>query len=260
MTANAFDGMAQQYDAAFTATRLGRVLRAMVWERYESRFAGRERLLEIGCGTGEDAVHLAALGHQVFATDASEEMVRVARHKAERAGVAHRIQFLCSPMESLGHELAGMRFDGVYSNFGALNCAAYLQTLIADLAPRLAPGAPLVFVVMGRHVPWEWAWFLARGEARKAFRRLWRGGVSWRGLKVTYPTPAVLARTLRPHFATRGTRALGFVLPPTYAASWLNRSPRVLAALTRLERRIQEWPGCAALSDHYIIEAMRAPA
>ena len=178
MTANAFDGMAQEYDAAFTATRLGRVLREMVWERYESRFAGRERLLEIGCGTGEDAVHLARRGHQVFATDASEEMVRVARYKAEHAGVAHRIQFLCAPMESLGHELAGMRFDGVYSNFGALNCAAYLQTLSAELARHLAPGAPLVFVVMGRHVLWEWAWFLARGEARKAFRRLSRGGVS----------------------------------------------------------------------------------
>ena len=30
---------------------------------------------------------------------------------------------------------------------------------------------------MGRHVPWEWGWYLARGEGGKAFRRLRRDGV-----------------------------------------------------------------------------------
>ncbi|HEU4781542.1 MAG TPA: methyltransferase domain-containing protein [Steroidobacteraceae bacterium] len=257
--ATAFDGMAGEYDTEFTATPLGSVLRAMVWKRYERRFGGSEHLLEIGCGTGEDAVELARRGHRVFAIDASEQMVRVAQRKAESAGVAHRIQFRCVPMESLGTQLSGMTFDGVYSNFGALNCAADVETLAADLAPRLAPGAPLVWVVMGRHVPWEWAWYLAHGEARKAFRRLSRGGVSWGGLQVSYPTPTALTRALRPHFAACGARSLGFVLPPSYAAAWLNRSPRVLAALTRAERAAQRWQACASLSDHYILEAERLP-
>jgi ubiquinone/menaquinone biosynthesis C-methylase UbiE len=258
--AAAFDGMAKMYDAEFTATALGSVLRAMVWERYEHCFAGRGLLLEIGCGTGEDAVELARRGHRVLATDASEHMVRIAQHKAERAGVADRIQFLRVPMENLGVELSGMNFDGVYSNFGALNCAVSIEALAANLAPHVAPGAPLVCVVMGRHVPWEWAWYLARGEAGKAFRRLSRDGVSWRGLHVFYPTPKALTRALQPHFAARGARSLGFVLPPSYAAGWLNHSPRVLTALTRAERAAQRWRACASLSDHYIFEAARLPA
>src|SRR5688572_20921521 len=117
MNTNAFDGLALEYDAEFTATSLGSVLRTMVWHRYESCLAGHERLLEIGCGTGEDAVHLAQRGHRVLATDASAQMVHIARAKAERAGVADRIRFLCLPMEMLAVELAGEVFDGTYSNF-----------------------------------------------------------------------------------------------------------------------------------------------
>jgi SAM-dependent methyltransferase len=256
----AFDGMADEYDAEFTATALGSVLRAMVWERYERSFTGREHLLEIGCGTGEDAVFLARRGHRVFATDASEQMVRVAQRKAALAGVADRVQFRCTPLEDLGAELAGMTFDGVYSNFGALNCANSLPALAAELAPRLVAGAPLVWVVMGRHVPWEWAWYLGRGEGGKAFRRLRRGGASWRGLTVTYPTPATLAALVSRHFVSRGCRALGVVLPPSYAARWFNRSPRVLAALTRAERVLQRWPASASIADHYIFEATRLPS
>jgi SAM-dependent methyltransferase len=255
--AAAFDGMADEYDSQFTATALGSVLRGMVWERYEHCFTGREHLLEIGCGTGEDAVFLARRGHRVFATDASEKMVRVAQHKAALAGVADRIQFRCVPLENLGAELAGMTFDGMYSNFGALNCAELLQTLAAELAPQLVAGAPLVWVVMGRHVPWEWAWFLARADIRNAFRRWRRGGVKWRGVTVSYPTPAALETLVRAHFVPRARRALGVVLPPSYAAGWFNRSPRVLAALTRAERVLQRWPASASIADHYIFEATR---
>src|SRR5690348_11622808 len=56
---SAFDGKAHDYDADFTATGLGSVLRVRVWDRLAVLFAGRERLLELGCGTGEDAVWLA---------------------------------------------------------------------------------------------------------------------------------------------------------------------------------------------------------
>jgi len=257
MTTNAFDGLAHEYDAEFTVTSLGSVLRAMVWDRYESCFAGRERLLEIGCGTGEDAIHLARRGHRVVATDASAQMVHLAQAKAERAGVTDRIRFLCLPMENLARELAGEAFDGTYSNFGAVNCTSQLGESIQGLAALLKPRAPLVWVVMGRYVPWEWAWYLARGEARKAFRRLRPAGVEWRGLTITYPSPSILHRALRPYFTSRGARSLGFALPPSYAGQWLERSPRSLAALTRLERAAQQWSPCASLADHYILEADR---
>ena len=255
-----FDELAPGYDAAFSATALGTHLRAMVWQRLDVAFAGHSRVLEIGCGTGEDAIHLARRGLEVLATDESARMLRVAADKAEAAGCANRIRFRRVPMERLGAQLRGETFDGVFSNFGAINCAHGLDAVVADVAALLEPGAPLVWVVMGRHVPWEWAWFLARGDARKAFRRSRRGGTPWRGLNISYPTPGELERALRPHFAPETRRALGVVLPPTYASGWLERSPRALSALVRLERALQRWRPLAAFADHYIFEARRLAA
>ena len=258
--AAAFEGLAAAYDAVFTASALGRSLRALTWERLDAALSAPRRVLEIGCGTGEDAVHLALRGVHVLATDPSPSMLRVAAEKAGKAGCAARIEFRCMPMERLGAELAGERFDGLWSNFGAINCVPQLDAVVAEVAALLEPGAPLAWVVLGKDVPWEWAWFLSRGNARKAFRRRQRGGAVWRGMRIVYPTPAELTRTLAPYFAPTRCRPLGFALPPSYAAGWLERRPRLLAALTQVERTAQRCPPLAALSDHYVLEARRLPA
>jgi len=200
---------------------------------------------------------------------ASDELARLAEAKELVSSAAwgwgqtldhcaQSIEFRCVPMERLGLELAGERFDGVWSNFGAINCVPKLDAVVADLAALLEPGAPLAWVVLGKDVPWEWAWFLSRGNARKAFRRRQRGGAVWRGMRIVYPTPAELTRTLAPYFAPTSCRSLGFVLPPSYASGWLERRPRLLAALTHVERAAQQCQPLAALSDHYVFEARRA--
>jgi cyclopropane fatty-acyl-phospholipid synthase-like methyltransferase len=45
-------------------------------------------VLDVGCGTGENALHLAARGHAVFGVDGSETAVTVARQKAAARGLA----------------------------------------------------------------------------------------------------------------------------------------------------------------------------
>jgi hypothetical protein len=82
----------------------------------------------------------------------------------------------------------------------------------------------------------------------------------WRGTRIVYPAPAELERTLAPHFAETRRTPLGFVLPPRYAAAWLECRPRLLAALVHVERAAQRFETLAALSDHYIFEARRSPA
>jgi SAM-dependent methyltransferase len=251
-----FDELAEGYDVSFTHSACGRNLRARVWESAARLFLGRERILELGCGTGEDAVHLARAGHRVVAVDASAEMIRVARLKAATAGVASRIDFRVLPIESLDQLESDARFDAVFSNFGAINCVADIPRMARTLGKYLEPEAPLLFIVMGRHVPWEWAWYLARGDRARAFRRFARNGVIWRGLTVRYPTPRELASELAPAFAIRRRAALGFALPPSYAAGWLDRSPRSLAVLSVVERMFARVT--AGLADHFLIEATHA--
>ena len=162
-------------------------------------------------------------------------------------------------MEQLASLPDTTAFDGVLSDFGALNCVADLPALVAAVAARLEPGARLLWVPMGRYVPWEWAWFLLRGQPAKAWRRLGREPVQWRGLTLSYPSPRKLTAALRPYFRVDNLRPLGFVLPPSYAADWLNRRPRLLAVLARLERFAQGITFLASVSDHYIVEATRLP-
>jgi SAM-dependent methyltransferase len=255
----AFDALAGTYDAVFTHTPIGKALREVVWSRLQGTFHGSRRILDIGCGTGEDALRLAAAGASVVGTDASSRMIDVARGKAAALNPRGQVDFRCLPMEELGHAFEGEMFDGVLSNFGAVNCARDLPALVADVAARLAPGAPLVWVVMGRYVPWEWAWYLARGDWHKATRRFQRDGVAWRGVVIRYPTPAQMKALLRPYFAIRRVTPLGFALPPSYAAAWLERSPRALRCLTWLEGIAQHLSPLASCADHYIVEATRLP-
>lgn len=258
LTVSPFDGMAAGYDSSFTQTALGAVLRELVWERFDRAFQGRRRLLEIGCGTGEDAIYLARQGHRVVATDASLAMLEVANEKAERAGCLENIEFRCLPMEHVEAELSGEIFDGVYSNFGALNCTARMAPVVSGAASLLDDHAPLVWVVMGRYVPWEWVWFLARGEGRKAFRRIGKQGTPWRGLAIHYPTPAQMTRALRREFTDIVRAPLGFALPPTFAWRSIENSPKLFSLLTAVERSVHRFSAFASLADHYVVEARRA--
>lgn len=260
MHAEAFDDLAADYDATFTATAIGRALRTLVWSRMDIVLRRSRRVLDLGCGTGEDAVRLASKGTEVVAIDSSANMVRAARRKAEHAGCQESIEFRCASMEDLRWMLDDRGFDGVLSNFGAINCVQDLPGLVRDVATRLQPGAALIWVMLGRRVPWEWAWYLVHGQPDRAWRRLQQEEVRWRGLTIRYPAPSELAALLESDFIIQRVSPLGVALPPTYAAAWLERSAVLLRALTKLETLGQHCSALASWSDHYILEAVRKGA
>jgi ubiquinone/menaquinone biosynthesis C-methylase UbiE len=68
-------------------------------------------VLDLGCGTGAVALHLARRGITVQAVDHSPEMIGVAKDKAERAELAERITFHVADIGDLPFESAS--FDGV---------------------------------------------------------------------------------------------------------------------------------------------------
>lgn len=251
-----FERLAASYDETFTRSVLGARMRAATWRRLDGAFPAGARVLELGCGTGEDAVHLAARGVRVLATDPAAAMVREAREKADGAGLGGLVETRVLDAARLD-EVEGEPFDGAFSNFGALNCVPRLAPVAAGLGRLVRPGGRVVLCLLGRYVPWEWAWFLARGRRDAAFRRLSSGGAEWRGLRVSYPPLRELKRTFAPGFRFAGARAVGAFLPPSYAEAWATRHPRLLGALDALERRVEALPPFPSLADHVLLELVR---
>ncbi len=251
----AFDAAAEAYDSQFTHSRIGRAMRTAVWARCAARFRPGFRILEMNCGTGEDAQWLAARGMQVLATDISARMIEVAQRKLAGRPENQAVQFQTLAWEQLG-SLRAAPFDGLLSNFGGLNCVADLAAAAGSLATLLRPGAVAILCIMGPRVPWEWLWFLARGRPGAAFRRLGRNR-EWSGIMIRYPSITAAVRAFAPDFRLLKTSAIGALLPPPYTEGVLGRYPRLLGALERMERRWEgHWP-LPQLADHYLLELER---
>lgn len=262
-----FDDLAADYDRSFTHTPLGRMMREAAWRRIDARFAAGDHVLELNCGTGEDAIHLAQRDVHVLATDASMAMVQVARDKVNRIGVQNRvtvhtlaIEEIVGSFQDLEGErpkYARSRFDGVLSNFGGLNCVSDWRMVSAGLAGCVRKGGFALLCLMGPRCAWEWGWFLRQGEFQKAFRRRQPEGTYWRGMTIRYPSVTRMRRAFASEFRLVRVSAIGALLPPTYAAEWAARNPRILARLNIWERRLERlWP-LVACADHYLLELER---
>jgi ubiquinone/menaquinone biosynthesis C-methylase UbiE len=254
-----WDDAAAKYDRNFTGTLVGQTRRHSVWRDLERAFRPGQRVLELNCGTGIDAIHLAALGIQVLACDISPGMIEIARRDAVASGRAERLEFRVLPTEALHTLELESPFDGAFSNFSGLNCVEDLSAVARNLARLLKPGAPLLTCVIGHFVPWEIVWFLAHGKPAKAFARaLDNGGLSDAGdLKIQRPSVREMARIFAPEFELRGSRGVGIAVPPSYMEPWARRFPRVTKLLARIDGWIDRRPLFRNLGDCILIEFSR---
>jgi SAM-dependent methyltransferase len=265
--AAAFDRLATHYDAEVEANPAMAYMRRVSLETLLDLFAPGERVLEIGCGTGVEAVALAQRGVHVLATDLSAAMVHHTAARAEAAGVGSRVRTRHLAAGELGvlvDELAPGRLDGAYSSFGPLNGEADLAPAATALAHLVRPGGYLVLSVMNRIYLAEALWFLLHGDLRRATRR-WSGhtvaSVS-ADLALQAPTwyygPGALARAFGPSFAVQHRRALTLLLPPPYLAALWRHHPRLCAWAMAWETRLASlWPFCS-LGDHVLMVLKRA--
>ncbi|HVQ63229.1 MAG TPA: hypothetical protein VMT78_01770, partial [Terriglobia bacterium] len=59
-SALAFEAIAGVYDDVFSDSPIGRAQRRAVWNEMDREFREGQSILEINCGTGIDALHLAS--------------------------------------------------------------------------------------------------------------------------------------------------------------------------------------------------------
>lgn len=262
-SATAFNAAASRYDADAHTNLMMRWLRRESLRYLARCFKEGDTVLEIGCGTGEEAIALAKRGIRVLATDASAGMIGVVNDKLrEDEALSSKITTRVLPAERLGvllDEYGASSFNGAYSSLGPLNCVLDLGAVAQTLAALIKPGGKIAISILNKYCVWETAWYIAALKPSLAFRR-WSGHAHGTALPGGAPMPvyywpvAHIENTFEPYFRIDTRHALPWTLPPTYAASFLERRPRLFAAMSRLESRTAHlWP-FYKLGDHIHIQ------
>jgi SAM-dependent methyltransferase len=256
-TQEAFDSIAADYDGPRGNNILIQDMRAEVWRWLDATFAPASRLLELGCGTGLDATRMAHLGHQITATDWSPQMVARTQGRARQEGVATRVQAIAVGAHELQRLSVNGAFDGAYSNLGPLNCVPDLPNVARECSRLLKPSGVLLFTVIGRMCPWEFAYYALKGQWARAKIRFAREPVpvemNERTVWTWYCTPRELYRAFEREFTLERLRGLCVFAPPPYVTSLRERYSRLYGLLWRMDRLSAGWPLLRQVGDHFLI-------
>jgi len=263
-TARAFDAVAPVYDLTYGPE----ANRMMAWMREEnlsilgSTFTPGSRLLEIGCGTGEEAIALARRGYHVTATDISPGMVAITEEKAAAASLSEMVTTAVSPAGRLQELQSGITYDGAFASFGSLNCEPNIAHLGTALASLLKKGSFFVCSFMPRLSPFEITWFLLHARPGRAMRRTKPGwqiaSVSGRGnikaeVLVRYLSPRIVQNDLGPFFAIVRSVSLGLLLPPPYLDDLYRGKRQLWRILEPIERRLRASRPWNSMGDHIVM-------
>lgn len=102
-----------------------------------------QRILDVGCGEGEDAALLGRLGAEVTGIDVSPGAIALARKRAVLNGVADRVSFICS---GVGETLPERSFDVIWIDNLLHHVLDDLDAALRPLLLAAKPGARLIAI------------------------------------------------------------------------------------------------------------------
>jgi S-adenosylmethionine-dependent methyltransferase len=180
---------------------------------------GSLQALDIGCGTGANAIRLAQLGLHVTVLDASPRMLELAERAAREAGVAERIALRHGDANHLGDLFAPGSFDVIICH-NVLEFVDDVGVVLRSIARALRDSSSIVSILV-RNQPGEvLKAALLNGDLAAAERNLnaqW-GDEALYGGKVRLFTSENLQGALRDSSLTVtavcGVRVLSDYLPP----------------------------------------------
>jgi ubiquinone/menaquinone biosynthesis C-methylase UbiE len=252
----AFDRIAQDYDRTFTDSLIGRAQRDAVWKVLTRTFRANEKVLELNCGTGEDAIFLASHGVSVLALDASPQMIARAEQRLQQNSSQIPVVFCKLPTECIGKLHPETQFDGALSNFSGLNCIADLDAVASSLAGLVKQGGRLVLCFSTRFCLIEILYYLAVGQWRKAFRRC-KGysEVTLDGMQFTvyYPTLRKIRQSFARDFCLSFCTGIGVAIPPSYFEGWVRRHAGLVPWLRCMEALLATFPILRSTGDHVLL-------
>ena len=255
MKAN-FDAAAGNYDATFTNSVIGKLQRQLVYQHLTVILKKKkpQTILEVNCGTGEDAIWMANQHYKVKATDISKKMIDVAKSKIE----SENPSFKEVDINRLKEEFPIEKFDLLFSNFGGLNCLpkTEVSSFFKNASGLLNKKGIMVLVIMPKNTLWEQLYFLLKRDSEKAFRRqkdFVTADVDGEKVATYYYNPKDIVHLANTNFKIRQYNPIGLFVPPSYLESFLKNKPRLISVLNAGEQKIKNLSWLSKYADHYII-------
>jgi len=253
----AFSGQAPVFDELYNSDTIINYKRDRVRKHVLRNLVPGSSILELNCGTGEDAIYFAGKNYHVHATDISGGMLYQLVQKVGKHKMNKRISFeLCSytHLEELKNKGP---FDMVFSNFAGLNCTGDLDKVLTSLPALLNPSGLVTFVILPKFCLWE-TLLVFKGKFRTAFRRFFSGAgrkarVEGNYFKCWYYNPSYITKRLKNDFDLVAIEGLCTIVPPSYMEGFAEKHPSSFKFLRKWENRLKtKWPW-KYIGDYYII-------
>lgn len=249
----AYDSLAPDYDHQLAPDLW---IRRVLWRHFDRLFREGDHVLDAGCGTGTDTIHLAARRVRVTSVDVSAKMLAELRAKLESVPFASLVDVREGDLNQLAPVLP-RSLDGVISSFAALNTvdlAAFARTA----ASLLHPGGRLVCHMLSQG-------YLTRGirgvltrrhgvspTAHESETKIILGGETLPHLVLT--PDATYSSFFAPDFLLRRSYALGFLVPRKVAP---HLPVIALDAVGFLESVVGMFPPFGSLGRFFVLDLER---
>lgn len=253
MKKQAFDNYAFDYDKHFTYSSIGKAQRNQVYRFTEEYVNGTNALLEINCGTGEDAVLFSTKVKRILGTDISSAMINVADKKK---GSIANIEFKCCNATEID-SVTSEKYDLVFSNFGGLNCLSEEELIQfrSALSSLVKTKTKLLFVIMGTKCTWERFYYFIKGKTIN--RRLVKEGVnttiSGSSFTTYYYSPDAFFELFKDEYQLVDKKPIGLFIPPSYLQHFFRNKKLLLKPFVLLEQLLSRYSWQANYADHYLI-------
>lgn len=255
----AFDKIADSYDGEIGQNAIFRLMRKTNLKFLKETIRPGDNVLEIGCGTGDEAIELAKSGVNVVATDISGNMLRVTEKKARGQGIKNLEIFNLSA-NNLGflEKVYGKYYlDGAYSSFGAFNCEPDLRIVDKQLTELIKPDGYFICSIMNKYALNEILPNLVLFRFDNAFQRLNSPRLvpiaKNLRVKAYYYTSKEFSKFFR-NFKIEKTIGISLFVPPPYTADFMQNKKGLLEFLYSLDKQTSRlWP-FNKLGDHILLK------
>ncbi len=258
---NDFDIAALNYDISFTFSNIGKAQRSMIYKYLYPIINNGSKLsiLELNCGTGEDAIQFARLGHKVLATDISAGMIDMAKAKTS----SEQLKFKIQDINKLSKNSFDERFDLIFSNFGGFNCLSKLELkdFFKVSTELLKPNGKIILVIMPKQCLWEQFYFKFKGKSDLSSRRnnsdYVLANVDGEDVKTWYHNPNEIIALAEKDYTINTIKPIGLSIPPSYLEDSIFTNRLTISVYKGIDSLLTS-SSLAKYADHFLIEMTKS--